>query len=86
MTAQRLIDTCAALARQQYPDDAAGRAECEIQLLRTKVMELVRRSETTPAPRGYRCPDCGTRFAHEQLCACGAETVPVETRAEAAHG
>lgn len=37
---QRIVDTCHDIARRQYEDDAAGAAKCEIDLLRTKVLEL----------------------------------------------
>lgn len=51
MSGQRIVDTCRALAQQQYPDDQAGAARHEIGLLRTKVLELVLQQDgARPAP------------------------------------
>jgi hypothetical protein len=37
---QQIIDNCRDIAARQYAGDLAGAARCEIELLRTKVLEL----------------------------------------------
>lgn len=45
MNGQQIIDNCHDLAKRQFPEDGApmGRALCEVDLLRTKVLELAKR-------------------------------------------
>jgi hypothetical protein len=57
MNGQRLIDNCHAIAKQQYPDDHAGAQKHEIELLRTKVLELAKKLEQhVPMAEGYANP------------------------------
>lgn len=36
----QLIDNCREIAQRQFPSEPTGAAQCEIELLRTKVLEL----------------------------------------------
>jgi hypothetical protein len=51
MNGQQLIDTCRDIAARQFEGDPVGAAQCEIELLRTKVLELAQRVERAEAPR-----------------------------------
>jgi hypothetical protein len=40
---QQIVDTCRSIAQKQFESDPAGAAQCEIELLRTKVLELTKK-------------------------------------------
>jgi hypothetical protein len=50
MNGQQLIDTCRDIAARQFEGDPVGAAQCENELLRTKVLELAMRVEQIATP------------------------------------
>lgn len=45
MTGQQIVDNCRDIAARQYEGDESGARQCEIDLLRTKVLELSKKLE-----------------------------------------
>lgn len=45
MTGAQILQSCRDIAQRQYEGDAAGAAQHEIELLRTKVLELAKKLE-----------------------------------------
>lgn len=45
MTGQQIVENCHSIAARQYEGDAPGAAACEIELLRTKILELSKKLE-----------------------------------------
>lgn len=50
LSGPQIVENCRQIAERQYPDDDKGARDFEIQLLRTKVLELKRRVDMAETP------------------------------------
>jgi hypothetical protein len=86
MNGLQIIENCRSIAQRQYEGDAAGAAQHEIELLRTKVLELSKQLADRDDPPGVwvpiGVPDLAEFVPAGEECSANVRAAQLE----AAHG